>query len=103
MSSTESPADYPYAHLLPTFDHSLSIPLFTPFKHIDPAQRALVHLNPRSFLDGAKVIHLTPGFGSEVHDLNLAHLDDNGRDQLALEVLLRFFFVKLSFYSLSFR
>ena len=81
-----SPDDYPYAHLLPAPDPSLHYPPLIPFHHIDPAHRALLHSNPRSFLDTATVIHLTPVFGSQVIGLNLADLDNNARDQLALEV-----------------
>lgn len=86
------PPDYPYAHLLPAPDPSLHYPPLTPFHHIDPAHRALHHPDPRSFLDTAAVIQLTPAFGSQVTGLNLADLDNNARDQLALEVHVPSFF-----------
>lgn len=79
---------YRYAHLLPHFsqDH---YPALTPFDHVDPGQRALAHPNPRSFLDNAtSVVQLTPNLGTDVHGVNLATLDGDGRDQVALEVLL---------------
>ncbi|KAG6919601.1 hypothetical protein DXG01_004265 [Tephrocybe rancida] len=79
---------YRYAHLLPHFSHDHYPPL-TPFAHIDPGRRALGHPNPRSFLDNATVVELTPSLGNEVHGLNLAELSDEGRDQLALEVARR--------------
>jgi sulfonate dioxygenase len=79
---------YQYTHLLPHFsqDH---YPSLTPFDHIDPGQRALAHPNPCLFLDNAtSIIQLTPNLGTEVQGVNLAVLDSDGRDQLALEVLL---------------
>lgn len=76
---------YRYSHLLPHFSQDHYPPL-TPFDHIDPGHRALNHPNPRSFLDGATVVELTPNLGSEVQGVNLAELNDSGRDQIALEV-----------------
>lgn len=76
---------YKYAHLLPVFTHDHYEPL-QPFDHVDPGLRALNHPNPRSFLDNATVVELTPGLGSEVRGVNLATLDSDGRDQIALEV-----------------
>ncbi|KAG6817629.1 hypothetical protein H0H87_006257 [Tephrocybe sp. NHM501043] len=76
---------YRYAHLLPHFSHDHYPPL-TPFEHVDPGHRALSHPNPRSFLDNATVVELTPSLGNEVHGVSLANLSDEGRDQLALEV-----------------
>lgn len=78
--------EYAYAHLLPTFvpDH---YPPLTPFEHVDPGSRALSHPNPRAFLDKAtSVFEITPKLGTEVTGVNLAELDGNERDQLALEV-----------------
>lgn len=77
---------YRYAHLLPFFSTDKYPPL-EPFTHVDPGSRALSHSNPRAFLDKAtRVIELTPHLGTDVHGINLAELDSNGRDQLALEV-----------------
>jgi len=80
------PEIYPYAHLLPHFSPEKYPPL-TPFKHEDPAFRALLHADPRAFLkDAISVVELTPDLGTEVHGVNLATLDSDERDQLALEV-----------------
>ena len=77
---------YAYAHLLPHFSPEKYPPL-TPFKHEDPAIRALKHPDPRAFLKNASsVVELTPNLGTEVLGVNLTALDSDGRDQLALEV-----------------
>ena len=77
---------YSYAHLLPHFSPEKFPPL-TPFRHEDPAFRALQHADPRAFLKNAtSVVELTPNLGTEVQGVNLATLDSDGRDQLALEV-----------------
>ena len=77
---------YPYEHLLPHFSND-NYPPLTPFEHADPGLRALAHPNPRAFLDGAtRVAELTPNLGTEIDGVDLATLDDNARDQLALEV-----------------
>jgi sulfonate dioxygenase len=77
---------YHYEHLKPLFVHATYPPL-EPFEHFDPGHRALKHTNPRSFLDGAtSVVDLTPVLGTEVQGINLAELDSDGRDQVALEV-----------------
>ncbi|KAG5651559.1 hypothetical protein H0H81_008237 [Sphagnurus paluster] len=75
---------YRYAHLLPHFSPDHHPPL-TPFEHVDPGHRALSHPRPRSFLNNATVVELTPNLGNEVHGVNLAELNDDARDQLALE------------------
>ena len=78
--------EYPYAHLLPHFSAEHYPPL-TPFEHVDPGHRALSHPNPLAFLDAAtSVDELTPRFGTQVSGVDLAELDNNGRDELALEV-----------------
>ena len=78
--------EYRYKHLLPHFSEDRYPPL-QPFEHIDPAFRALNLPNPRAFLDGAEsVSEITPHLGTEVRGVNLARLDSDGRDQLALEV-----------------
>jgi sulfonate dioxygenase len=82
---TEEP--YRYAHLLPYFSKEKYPPL-TPFTHIDAGSRALNHPNPRAFLDKAEVIELTPTFGSDIRGVNLAELDPDAKDELALEVRL---------------
>ncbi|KAI0067960.1 TauD-domain-containing protein [Artomyces pyxidatus] len=81
---------YRYANLLPHFDPAEHFPPLTPFDHADPGLRALAHPNPRSFLSSAtSVVELTPNLGTEVRGVNLAKLDSDGRDQLALEVARR--------------
>ncbi|CCM00337.1 uncharacterized protein FIBRA_02367 [Fibroporia radiculosa] len=81
---------YRYAHLLPVFPQDEHYPPLTPFDHVDPASRALNHPNPRSFLDNStSIVQLTPHLGEEVRGVNLATLDSDGRDQLALEVARR--------------
>lgn len=78
---------YRYAHLLPAFPKDEHYPPLTPFEHVDPAARALSHANPRAFLDNAtRISELTPNLGTEVHGVNLATLDSDARDQLALLV-----------------
>lgn len=79
------PEEYRYSHLLPVFsqDH---YPALTPFEHVDPGHRALSHSDPRSFLNKASVVELTPALGAEVQGVNLRTLDSDARDQLALEV-----------------
>jgi len=78
--------EYKYAHLLPHFSTDTYPPLI-PYDHVDPGARALSHPNPRAFLDSAREVNeLTPRVGTEIIGLNLAELDDNARDQLALEV-----------------
>ena len=77
---------YRYAHLLPVFPKDEHYPPLTPFEHVDPGQRALKHPNPRSFLANATVAQLTPPIGEEVRGVNLATLDNDSKDQLALEV-----------------
>lgn len=77
---------YRYAHLLGYWSTDKYPPL-EPFTHVDPGSRALNLPNPRAFLDNAtSVVDLTPHLGTEVRGVNLAELDSNGRDQLALEV-----------------
>lgn len=79
---------YRYTHLLPHFSQDRYAPLI-PYDHVDPGFRALSHPNPRSFLDSAtSVVQLTPNLGNEVQGINLAGLDSDGRDQLALEVII---------------
>ncbi|KAH6917447.1 hypothetical protein BKA70DRAFT_334979 [Coprinopsis sp. MPI-PUGE-AT-0042] len=89
QSQDETEEDYKYAHLLPHFSSDHYPPL-EPYEHVDPGHRALNHSNPRAFLDGAQsVIEITPHLGTEVRGINLAALDSDGRDQLALEVARR--------------
>jgi sulfonate dioxygenase len=82
----EKPEDeYQYSNLLPHFSRDHYPPL-TPFTHSDPGLRALDHPHPRAFLDRAtSVVELTPRLGTEVHGVNLAELDSDARDELALE------------------
>ncbi|RDX56228.1 TauD-domain-containing protein [Lentinus brumalis] len=81
---------YKYAQFLPVFPKDEHYPPLTPFEHVDPGLRALSHPNQRAFLDNAtSVIEITPRLGLEVRGVNLAQLDNDGRDQLALEVARR--------------
>ena len=59
------------------------------FDHVDPGSRALTHEDPNAFLANAVVSDMTPRFGSEIHGVNLATLNAEGRDQLALYVARR--------------
>ncbi|KAI0768616.1 TauD-domain-containing protein [Trametes elegans] len=87
---TKQEEPYKYAHLLPVFPKDEHYPPLTPFEHVDPGLRALSHPNPRAFLDNAtSIVDLTPRLGSEIQGINLAELDNNGRDELALEVARR--------------
>lgn len=77
---------YKYEHLVPVFPKDEHYPPLTPFEHEDPGHRALKHPDPRSFLANAKVTQLTPPIGEEIRGINLATLDNDAKDQLALEV-----------------
>lgn len=86
QDQAEPVEEYRYSHLLPHFSVDRYPPL-TPFEHVDPGSRAISHENPRSFLDRAtKAAEITPNIGLEVHGINLATLDSDARDQVALEV-----------------
>ncbi|KAJ7035544.1 TauD-domain-containing protein [Mycena alexandri] len=85
-STEEEP--YRYAHLMPVYSNDKYPPLEY-FEHIDAGSRALKHPNPRSFLDNANVVELTPELGSDVRGVNLATLSSDQKDQLALEVARR--------------
>ncbi|KAI0344142.1 TauD-domain-containing protein [Trametopsis cervina] len=80
---------YKYEHLVPVFPKDEHYPPLTPFEHEDPGHRALKHPDPRSFLANAKVTQLTPPIGEEIRGINLATLDNDAKDQLALEVAKR--------------
>lgn len=88
----QAPAEeYRYSHLLPHFSQDRYPPL-TPFEHSDPGLRALQHPNPRAFLQNAtSVTEITPRLGTEVRGVNLAELDADARDELALEVSLNLY------------
>lgn len=93
QNKEEATEPYRYTHLLPVFSQD-QYPALTPFLHVDPGRRALALPNPRSFLDNAtSVVQLTPSLGTEVHGIDLVSLDANGRDQVALEVLVLQVFV----------
>ncbi|KAI0793277.1 TauD-domain-containing protein [Abortiporus biennis] len=86
----ENSDNYRYSHLLPVFPHDEHYPPLTPFDHVDPGARALNHANPRAFLDGAtSVLDITPSLGTEVRGVNLAELDSDARDEVALLVARR--------------
>lgn len=85
--SEKEEQSYKYAHLLPVFPKDEHYAPLAPFEHVDPGRRALTHPNPRAFLENAtSVTEITPRLGTEVRGVNLATLDNDGRDQLALEV-----------------
>lgn len=88
LKGDENTEEYKYTHLFPVFPKDEHYPPLTPFEHVDPGHRALQHPNPRSFLANAQVIQLTPPAGEEIRGVNLATLDNDGKDQLALEVYL---------------
>ncbi|KAJ6580640.1 hypothetical protein B0H19DRAFT_1207008 [Mycena capillaripes] len=87
-ASKASKEPYRYAHLLQTWSTQKYPPL-QPFTHTDAGSRALAHPNPRSFLDSANVVEMTPDFGSDVRGCNIAELTSDQKDQLALEVMRR--------------
>lgn len=91
LKGEEKQEQYKYTHLLPVFPKDEHYPPLTLFEHVDPGHRALKHPNPRSFLANAKVSQLTPPAGEEVRGINLATLDNDSKDQLALEVCRIFF------------
>lgn len=89
LNTSNDLESYKYKHLLPYFSQDKYPPL-TPFKHEDPGLRALKHENPRAFLDKAtSLVELTPNLGTEICGVNLADLDSDAKDQLALEVARR--------------
>jgi len=69
---------------LPTSSQDERYPPLEPFDHVDPGSRALTHEDPNAFLANAIVSDLTPRYGSEIRGVNLARLNAEGRDQLAL-------------------
>lgn len=77
---------YKYTSLLPVFPQDEHYPPLTPFEHVDPGHRALQHQDPRAFLANAQVTQLTPPIGEEIRGVNLATLNDDAKDELALEV-----------------
>ena len=81
--------DYKYKQFLPSFDHDYKLPPLEPFEHVDPGTAALKDPTPRSFLDDASVSDLSPKFGSEVSGIQLSHLDERAKSQLALYVAQR--------------
>ncbi|KAF8604954.1 TauD-domain-containing protein [Ceratobasidium sp. AG-I] len=92
LLAANSSTDYPFAHLLPTFDKAEHYPPLTPFEHTDPAARAnaLPEAEQRTFLRNAtRVKNLTPKLGTEVQGVDLTSLNAADRDQLALEVARR--------------
>ncbi|KAF9513791.1 hypothetical protein BS47DRAFT_1392998 [Hydnum rufescens UP504] len=74
-SAEQEPSLYRYSHLLPSFDPN------------EP--RALSHKDSRSFLANAVTNDLTPWFGTEISNVDLLTLNEEGRDQLALETARR--------------
>lgn len=68
--------DYPYAHLLPSYDQGYKLEPLKPFEHIDPGHAALKDPNPQSFLEGGLVTHLAPKFGSDISGVQLTSLGE---------------------------
>ena len=89
VENVRAAPEYRFSHLLPTFSHDEHYPPLELFDHVDPGSRALAHEDPNEFLTNAIVTDLTPRFGSEIHGVNLATLNAEGRDQLALYVARR--------------
>lgn len=81
--------EYRFSHLLPTFSQDEHYPPLELFDHVDPGSRALTHEDPNAFLANAIVSDLTPRFGSEISGVDLATLNAEGQDQLALYVARR--------------
>lgn len=83
---------YPYTDLLPKVypnPGEIGEPL-EDFVHVDPGMRALSHLNPRKFLQGAtRIENFCPTIGTEIEGVNLVKLTPEERDELALEVARR--------------
>ncbi|WOO85349.1 Alpha-ketoglutarate-dependent sulfonate dioxygenase [Vanrija pseudolonga] len=82
-------SEYPYKHLLPTWDQETKYVPLGDFEHVDPGHKAKDDADPRSFLKDATVDNLSPKFGTEVTGVQLSALDTHGREQLALFVAER--------------
>ncbi|KAF7357011.1 TauD-domain-containing protein [Mycena venus] len=76
-------------HLIAGDTKKEEYPALQPFEHVDAGSRALHHPNPRSFLANSNVVEMTPEFGLDVRGCNLAELNPDQKDQLALEVARR--------------
>lgn len=68
--------DYQYAHLLPSYDQGYKLEALKPFEHVDPGHAALQDPNPRSFLQGGSVTHLSPKLGSDISGVQLTSLGE---------------------------
>jgi sulfonate dioxygenase len=88
-SAEQEPSLYRYSHLLPSFDPNEYYPPLDAFEHTDPGFRALSHKDSRSFLANGVTNDLTPWFGTEISNVDLLSLNEEGRDQLALETARR--------------
>ncbi|KAK2764481.1 hypothetical protein FQN54_009176 [Arachnomyces sp. PD_36] len=75
---------------LPVWDNETAkYPPLTPFEHYDhgkDADPSFPDLLPK---DKAKINHLAPSIGTEIHGVQLSQLNDKGKDQLALYVAQR--------------
>ena len=87
--SLRAAPEYRFSHLLPTFSQDDHYPPLELFDHVDPGSRALAHEDPNAFFAKAIVSDLTPRFGSEIRGVDLATLNAEDRDQLALYVARR--------------
>lgn len=88
----EEPAPRRGAAFLPTLTPPTNIlPPLTEFEHVDPGHRALASANPRAIFEapGVSFQNTTPTFGRVYDGIDLASLDNAGRDQIALEVARR--------------
>ncbi|KAI0200248.1 hypothetical protein F4808DRAFT_451056 [Astrocystis sublimbata] len=71
-----------YPHYLPTWDKTQSFPPLEPFEHYEHGKDADTSF-PELLPSEAKVNHLTPTIGTEVHGVQLSGLSAAGKDQLA--------------------
>jgi len=80
--------DASYPHYLPVWDHGQKYAPLQPFEHIEHGKNADASFKDL-LIEGAKIEHLTPTIGSEVHGVQLSKLTQEGKDQLALLVAQR--------------
>ncbi|KAG9252930.1 uncharacterized protein F5Z01DRAFT_168306 [Emericellopsis atlantica] len=76
----EVPAKYP--KYLPTWNPEQRYPPLQDFEHYEHGLDADPSF-PNLLPEGAKVTHLTPSIGTEVHGIQLSSLNNKGKDELA--------------------